>query len=165
MRLIYLSGEPPTPTAADTSTRHVAKGSATEVALTDARPERRAAAAEPPEPHLMAKKPSKKKSPPSKADKVEAKAADEPKDEIEAEADVETREVHGGAADAEEVEKPRAKVAKISVAEEPAPTESVEPPAPKPAPESALGNLGWAVGVLLLGVVILALLAQLPPLE
>src|SRR5690606_10439541 len=36
VRLIYLSGEPPTPSAADISTRHVAKGSATEVALTDA---------------------------------------------------------------------------------------------------------------------------------
>jgi hypothetical protein len=164
VRLIYLSGEPPTPTATDTSTRHVAKGRATEVALTDARPERRAAGVEPPELDPMAKKPSKKKNP-TPAARTAPKPAEAESEAVEAPRDDEAPEAE---AREEErvVEAPREKAAP-SVAAKPPPSESVEAPAPKTqqAPESALGNLGWAIGVLLLGVGILALLAQLPPLE
>ena len=183
VRLIYLSGEPATSTAADTSTRHVAKGRATEVALTDARPERRAAS-EPLEPDPMAKKPSKKKSPAPEARttpkaEVEAEAIEERSDEA-AELDARADSADDGQAEAtsaKATEEPaRSETARSEptrsetdrsepARSETARSETVEPPAPKAAPESALGNLGWAVGVLLLGVGILALLAQLPPLE
>lgn len=159
VRLIYLSGEPPTPTTADTSTRHVAKGSATEVALTDARPERRAPGKAPPEPDPMAKKPSTKKSP---APPTTAKAAAEANKAVEE--DLAAPE----AEEAREVEdEPRARLLEDETGAKPAPTEPLETPPSKPeqATESALGNLGWAFGVLLLGIGILALLAQLPPLE
>src|SRR5690606_8246567 len=52
VRLIYLTGDPPS-LDQDTTTRHVARGSALEIALTDARPERRAATTDALEPEPM----------------------------------------------------------------------------------------------------------------
>jgi len=97
----------------------------------------------------MAKKPSTKKSPAAQTT-PKAKAVEE---DLAAPETEETRKVE---------DEPR-----DEVAAKPAPTEPLETPPSKPeqATESALGNLGWAVGVLLLGIGILVLLAQLPPLE
>jgi hypothetical protein len=173
VRLIYLSGDPPSPSAADTSTRHVAKGSATEVALTDARPERRAgtphrgATPQPPEPEPMAKQPSKKKKPAS-----ETRAPSKVR-EVEREVEVETADVEAsGTSDLETSEvDPREQPRKVEIAAKPPATEDIELPLPtgevaKPAESgTALEGVAWAIGLLLIGIGILAILAQLPPLE
>ncbi|MCZ7686750.1 MAG: hypothetical protein M5U28_51580 [Sandaracinaceae bacterium] len=146
MRLIYLGGDAPIPGADDKSTRHVTRGDA-EAVLTEARPERRAAD---PEPDEMAKTKKKKKKPVAEAapPPEETRASAEPEEE-EAEA------------------KDAAEEAAEAAAPEPAPEAREDAPAPAPpaAPGSPLVAVAWAFGVLVLGLLILAVLARLPPIE
>lgn len=120
VRLVYLTGEAPETSAIDESTRHVRDDVDSELALTDARPERRAQEKSP-----MAKKKKKTKKKP--APKREAAPA-------EKSASAPTAESPDGGA---------------SVA---------EPPWRGP-----LITAGWVLGVLALGLLVLAFLARLPP--
>lgn len=132
VRLIYLGGDPPD-RQDDASTRHVRKGEAPELALTEAQPERRAASL--PEPEPMAKQ--KTSNPGSK------EASAEPARE-------------GDASDGAPA---------VSASEPVAPADRAAPaPAPPPA-ASVLGAVAWAFGFVVLGLVILAVLARLPPVQ
>lgn len=135
VRLIYLGGDPPS-LESDTSTRHVAKGSALEIALTDARPERRAAgstqAAEP-DPMAKTREANEKDEAPQPAAADAADAAEGAENEVQ-------------------------------VAAEPDHPPPLELP-PAEERGHPLAGAGWALAVLLLGVAILALLARLPPLQ
>lgn len=159
VRLIYLSGDPPAVAPKDTSTRHVQRGDAAEAVLTEARPERRAAHPQA-EPEAMAKKKNRdaasaKSREASDADELKADATEEASDADELKADAPEEESPAGQNEARL---------------EPAPPEAAPPAAPaaaakKGAPGHPLEAAAWAIGVLLLGLLILAVLARLPPVE
>ncbi len=137
VRLIYLGGEPPE-VHDDARTRHVSKGEA-ELALTEARPERRRASL--PEPRAMAD---------------DENDVDTTSTETEAES--------SEAAEDESTAAPEAS-SKPSAPEASKPSEQ-KPAAPQPAPLVAFGGAAaWAVGFVLLALVILAVLAHLPPVQ
>lgn len=151
VRLIYLSGEP-APVPESVTTRRARKGGA-EIAHIEAHPERRAPTSE--EPEDMAKKRKKKRAPKKKPE----------------------REAKASAEEAEAPEEPKAE-AKPKRSKAPA-----EPERPKPEaeaePEKKGGGRGeaagplagwagavvWTLGVIVLSLVILAVLAQLPPVD
>lgn len=162
VRLIYLSGDPPASTEADKSTRHVTRGDA-EAVFTEARPERRAAD---PEPDEMAKTKKKKKQPVEAAPPPEEPRASAEEAEAEdAEAGEQARAPEAAAQDATE-EAAAEEAAAEEAAAEAAPAARGSSPAPAPAPAGGtLGAVAWAFGVLLLGLLILAVLARLPPIE
>lgn len=145
VRLIYLTGDA-ADAAPNVSTRHAQRGGA-EIAHIEARPERRAPNEET---DPMAKK-RKKKRPAKK------KAAASPKAEAaEAKSEAPTKKAK---ASPKSEKTPVPKGEKKPAKEEPA---SKAPAGPLDGP---LGAVVWALAFMVLGIVLLAVLAQLPPLD
>ena len=140
VRLIYLTGDA-SEDAPTVSTRHAQRGGA-EIAHIEARPERRASSEESdPMAKKRKKRPSKKKAP--------AKAAE--KTSVDSDAPTKKAKAPPKSARKAESNAPPAK--------EPEPA---EPAGPLAGP---LGAVVWALAFMALGIVLLAVLAQLPPLE
>lgn len=152
VRLIYLTGDAEEG-APKISTRHAQKGGA-EIAHIEARPERRAPSeeSEPMAKKRKKKRPVKKKAAPEEAEtKDESLAKAESKEPAAPEAHAPEEE--GASAD-DGAQPDEAKPAGEKVTD--------EPTGPLAGP---LGAVVWALAFFVLGIVLLAVLAQLPPLE
>lgn len=170
VRLIYLTGDPPS-LDQDTTTRHVARGSALEIALTDARPERRAATTDALEPEPM---PEERETNETQEEAEQPRASEPSAEGIgggkeaheadvaapEAKVDTAASESRADSAENDLSEKDRERVLEELNAQPP-----LELPAVQKSGGIPLAGVGWALVVLLLGFAILALLAQLPPLS
>ena len=176
VRLIYLGGDPPE-VRDDASTRHVSKGDA-ELALTEARPERRRAAL--PEPREMAddEKNDEAGETGDEAAPGELSESDASAGENEAESAELSASESADANDGEGAEGSESET--VDAAANPDDEESAEAggeahaetsPAGKSAsppvrPAVAVaGAVGWSLGFILIALVILAVLAHLPPVQ
>lgn len=190
VRLIYLGGDPPD-VRDDPSTRHVGKGDA-ELALTEARPERRRAPLperpamadetnddatssdtnEPPAP-AEANKATDAKKGKSKSAASKTAASKEGDASQAAPRDAESKKASSKAVSNETDSKassnePESKAASANTDDE-APTEAGAPSTPAGAPVApwvtVAGASAWAVGFVLVALAILAVLARLPPVQ
>ncbi|MCB9595584.1 MAG: DUF4388 domain-containing protein [Sandaracinaceae bacterium] len=169
VKLVYLTAEPSPVTRAESveSTRHVRSDVDAEVVGAPARSDRRADEEEP-----MSKK--RRKKAPSGTASREAKP--EPKAEAAAKAAPEKKPE----AKKPEAKKPEAKKAEAKTPEKPEPKSHPKPvaksgsepakgPAPAADPAAALKQIGgataWALGVVVLGLLILFVLGKLPPVQ
>ncbi len=161
VRLIYLSGDPPPPADAPSSTRHVGRGAA-EPVLTDARPERRSVHVHS-EPEAMAKK--KKQGGKDRAEPSERE--ERASEEVEAA----PREEDAPEPKSEPAAEPAAAAAPPRKADDEQPEQPADADAagaPSPAahpPGNPMLAVAWAIGVLLIGLLILGALARLPAIQ